>query len=110
MARHYIKRPTDRQLAAWFANQPSGDYTCADCGKVASDYYVQPQHPYYAEGHEGIARCSDCIARINQQMRLPRCEMPGCQHRGTWKLLGFVLCGPHKNRAMDRLNHVTTKP
>jgi len=102
--------PTNRALSAWYAAQPTGNRTCADCGKVGSSHYVQPQHPFWAEGLEDVARCVDCIGRrieagnLRRKAQLaaePRCEIHGCTRRGAWHVgIGRVLlCGGHKKRA-----------
>lgn len=105
--------PTDRALIAWYRSQPKGDYTCAWCGKIGPDHYVQPQHPFWAEGRQGIdgkapARCGDCINEAHRQARErrtaqlaaePRCEIDGCNRRGAWKIAGALLCGAHLKAA-----------
>ncbi len=113
-----MNRPSERALSEWYMAQPKGDHTCSDCGKVGPYYYVQAQHPYYAEGREGVSRCSDCINAINVRMKaerkamldtMPRCEVDGCKARGTFQVAGGVLmCGRHlkatqraHNRAMQ---------
>lgn len=61
--------PSSRAISRWYDQQPDGDYTCADCGKVGPKHYVQPQHPFYAEGRKDVARCSDCINQRNADAR-----------------------------------------
>ncbi len=104
-----MNRPSPRALSDWYMAQPKGDHTCADCGKVGPYYYVQAQHPYYAEGREGVSRCSDCINAINVRMKAerkavlatePRCEVDGCKARGTFTVAGSALmCGRHLKKA-----------
>ena len=54
-----MNRPTEKQLRAWWNTQPKiGAATCTYCGKVGPVHYVQPQHPCYAEGREGVFRCT----------------------------------------------------
>lgn len=110
-----MKAPTNRQLSWWYEAQPSGTYTCTDCGHQDSKAYVQPQHPYFAEGKTGTALCAPCIslhheawkiARKKQLDAEPRCEL--CTRRGLWYVgQGRVLlCGAHKkkvDRAHNRL-------
>jgi len=100
-----IKIPSDKILLKWWDSQPKGIYTCSDCGREDREYLIQPQHPAFTKGIEGIALCGDCINRHNEQQRkerkkeldsLPRCEVPGCERRGTWKVAGHtLLCGWH---------------
>jgi len=101
--------PTTRRLNAWYAAQPrTGDATCTYCGTVGPVAYVQPQHPFYAEGREGVYRCTDCLnaanalrqaARRAQLAAAPRCEVPGCRRRGNWRAAGVLLCGRHLKTA-----------
>lgn len=109
-----MKRPSDRALSEWYMAQPKTDRTCSDCGKVGPYYYIQAQHPYYADGREGVARCSDCIAKINLRMReerkaqldaMARCEVDNCRQRGTFQVAGGVLmCGRHMKNAQRAHN------
>ena len=102
-------KPTEKQLIAWWdTQQQTGDATCTYCGKVGSVHYVQPQHPYYAEGREGTYRCTDCVAKANVEARAarkaqlaaePRCEVAGCSRRGSWRAMGVLLCGAHLKAA-----------
>lgn len=104
-------KPSDKALSAWYSAQPERDYTCSDCGKVGPKWMVQPQHPYYAGGREGEARCPDCLNAINRRMRearkaqlagMPRCEVPGCRRRANWQvgsLEPLGMCGHHKRKA-----------
>lgn len=104
-----MTRPTPKALSEWYAAQPKGDRACSDCGKVGPSHYVQPQHPYYAGGVEGLSRCGECLGRINQTMRdtrkvelaaMERCEVDGCKMRGTFQVAGGVLmCGRHLHAA-----------
>lgn len=96
------KAPTDRELLRWWDAQPKGERTCADCGRVDSDAYVQPQHPYYAEGRTDVARCGDCINKRNLAHRTARktdlAQRPKdcarCATRPhTFTYGGFRLCG-----------------
>lgn len=61
-------RPTEGQLMEWWSDQPEGTYVCG-CGVTGPKTHVQPQHPYFADGLEGVARCADCIAKINRNRR-----------------------------------------
>ncbi len=104
-----MKAPTPSQLSKWWDNQPSGDYTCTDCGKTDSKSFVQPQHPFFADGHNDVARCADCTSARNRVIdrdrkaelaALPRCEI--CNRRGAWKVghEHVLLCGHHKGKAL----------
>ncbi len=105
-----MNRPSARAMSEWYEKQPKGERTCSDCGKVGPYYYVQAQHPYYADGLEGVSRCSDCITKINQritekrkaQLALePRCSL--CNRRGTFVVAGSVLmCGAHLKKAQHK--------
>lgn len=110
-----MKPPTNKQLSEWWAAQPKGDRTCTRCGVTRPHYYVQPQHPYYAGGAEGVALCGDCIDAANRQAAadrkaeldaMPRCEIAGCNRRATWKVGGerVGMCGHHKARALKAAN------
>lgn len=76
---HVITAPTERALLKWW-NAKAAELeatsvrtlTCADCGRVDATHYVQPQHPYYADGRDDIARCGDCIDRRNNETRAAR--------------------------------------
>ncbi len=104
-----MNRPSERALSDWYMAQAKGDRTCSDCGKIGPSHYVQPQHPYYAEGREGVSRCSDCINAINVRIKAerkaqlsqePRCEVDNCKARGTFRVAGPVLmCGRHLKAA-----------
>lgn len=102
--------PSTRALSRWYDAQPDRDYKCTDCGRVGPKHYIQPQHPFYADGREDVARCSDCISRLNREARTrrrqqlasePRCDVPACGKRGAWDVAGVLLCGAHKRRARD---------
>lgn len=105
------RAPTNRELIAWWDAQGKGPFTCADCGRVDNGAYVQPQHPFYAEGVSGIARCGECISVRNRAARekrkadlraMARCEVPGCRRRGTNRVMAAgnpLICGPHLKRA-----------
>ena len=109
------KAPTDRQLSKWYEAQPSGTYTCTDCGHQDSKAYVQPQHPYYAEGKTGTALCAPCIRKHNEAWKIarkkqldsePRCEL--CNRRGLWRV-GYarvLLCGAHKRKVDQAHNRL----
>ena len=108
-----MKPPSPKALDKWTREQPDGDYTCAWCGKVGPHHYVQPQHPYWADGKIGQdgkapARCMDCYnaavlkSREDRKAVLksePRCEVTGCSRRGAWKSGGALLCGGHLKAA-----------
>lgn len=107
-----MRPPTTRQLNQWARAQPDGDYTCAECGRIGPSYWVQPRHPYFADGKVGTALCTDCIneshrlAKIERKKQIdamPRCEIDGCNRRGTFHVgqvaCGRVLlCGAHKKK------------
>ena len=107
--------PSLKALNTWIRQQPDGDYTCACCGKVGPHYYVQPQHPFWADGKTGLdgkapARCTDCFNEAHRQARtdrkaelaaLPRCEVPGCSRRGAWRSRGVLPCGTHLKNAKN---------
>lgn len=43
-------------------------------------------------------------ARARELADTPRCEVPGCKRRGTWRFpYGVLVCGVHKRRMMG--NH-----
>ena len=104
-----MNRPTNRALIAWYATQPqTGDVTCTYCGTVGPVHHIQPQHPFYVEGREGVFRCMAChnaaIAgrRAERKAQLaaePRCEVAGCRRRGNWRTGGVLLCGRHMKAA-----------
>ena len=110
-----MKAPTDRQLSKWFAAQPSGPYTCTDCGHRGDKAYVQPQHPYFAEGKTGAALCAPCISKHHETWKIarkkqldaePRCEL--CNRRGAF-YVGYarvLLCGAHKRKAEQAHNRI----
>lgn len=109
--------PSTKALNRWIQDQPRGEYTCAWCGKTGPDHYVQPQHPFYADGRQGVdgkapGRCTDCITAAHREHRAarkaqlaaaPRCEVPGCNRRGAWTCAGALLCGGHLKKA--RIQH-----
>lgn len=106
------KEPTNRELLSWWDRQPRGQHTCSDCGKIDDAAYVQPQHPFYAQGREGMALCGDCIGahhraaaakRKAQLAAEPRCEVGGCKRRGAVRARGALLCKAHFERAQNRL-------
>ena len=108
-----MKNPTNKELIRWWNSLPKGEYTCTDCGKKGPESYVQPQHPYYVGGKKGVALCSDCIKKQILEGRkkrkaqidaTPRCEVSVCKRRGAWKMLGVLLCGPHKKRVQKNHN------
>ena len=111
-----MKEPTTKQLNAWSRKHAPDRYeirTCHDCGTVGPEWEVQLQHPYYMDGIEGLALCVPCIndrnlraneARKKQIADLPRCEVPGCTRRGTWRM-GYarvLLCGRHSAKVKTR--------
>jgi len=103
--------PSKLELLGFWEAQPKGDYTCADCGRRGPKTYIQPQHPYYMGGREGLALCGDCIGRRNTEARDarkrareagPRCEVPGCRGPQNWIVgKGVKLCGRHKTAAIQ---------
>lgn len=108
-----MKRPGPTALSNWYMEQPAGDYTCTDCGVVGPKHSVQPQHPYYAGGREGVARCTDCRNRITLSHRakrkeqldaMPRCSC--CKVRGTYEVGSkdgkVLLCGRHLKKVRRR--------
>jgi len=104
-----VNPPSTKQLNAWYCDQPrTGNATCTYCGKVGPVHYIQPQHPYYADGREGVFRCTDCLDKANVEARAkrkaqlaaePRCEVTGCKRRGNWRSAGALLCGRHMKAA-----------
>ena len=95
---------TKREEAFYAAHPSSATYTCRECGRVDQGYWVQPQPPWRHGGSEDVAFCADCIARHNAELAerrkaqlaaMARCEVPDCQHRGTWRTMGVLLCGRH---------------
>ncbi len=100
-----VKIPSDKTVLKWWDEQPEGIYTCSMCGKEGVGSIVQPQHPGYMRGVEGIVLCGECINEIHQRNKeqrkrdldaMPRCEVPGCNRRGTWRVSGHtLLCGWH---------------
>ena len=110
-----MKAPTARQLSDWFAAQPSGQYTCTDCGHQDSKAYVQPQHPYYAEEKPGTALCAPCISKHHEAWKIarkkqldaePRCEL--CNRRAAFRVgvTRVLLCGAHKRKAVQAHNEL----
>ena len=101
--------PSRKAMLAYLEKYPgSATYSCHECGKTDTGYYVQPQHPFYMNGLEGLALCADCIARHNVEYREkrkaqlaeePRCSVEGCKRRGNWKACGVLLCGHHLKNA-----------
>lgn len=99
------KIPSDKTVLRWWDEQPKGVYTCSMCGREDFGSIVQPQHPGFMRGVEGIALCGNCVYKIHEQNKtqhkkdlgtLPRCEVPGCNKRGTWRVGGHtLLCGWH---------------
>lgn len=84
---------------AWWAAQPEAQ-TCRSCGTVETKSYVQPQYD------TGSALCCECICAANEKWRTerkaqlaaaPRCEIPGCGKRSTYKVghAKVGLCGRH---------------
>lgn len=105
-----MKKPTSKALIAWWEAQPKGPRTCTDCGKTDDAAYVQPQHPYYASGRTGEARCTDCITAANKRSRearreelraAPHCQVGQCEQRGAFRVGGaaVLMCGRHKKQA-----------
>lgn len=104
--------PSSKQLVKWWDAQPDGLYTCTGCGVVRDKAYVQPQHPAWHNGQDGVALCGDCIglrqkasaaARKSELAAMDRCEVPGCRARGTWRHNGTLVCGRHLNRAKQNV-------
>lgn len=100
---------TDKQLLRFWESQPGGPYTCTGCGRVGGKAYVQPQP-------SGGALCGNCISAHNQRGRasrkaelaaLPRCSVPGCTRRGTWRWAGRLFCGRHLKQA--RAKHAASR-
>ena len=110
-----MKAPTDRQLSKRYEAQPPGQYTCTDCGHQDDKAYVQPQHPYFAEGETGTALCAPCISEHNKAWKIarkkqldaePRCEL--CNRRGAFRVgvARVLLCGAHKRKAVQAHNEL----
>lgn len=97
-----IKKPTSREFDAWWTAQPEAQ-KCTGCGREGTKGTVQPQHPYYAEGKEGVTRCWECLNKINAEIRAKRkaelAAMAKCEvctrRRGTYKVGtdSVLLCG-----------------
>lgn len=105
-----MNAPTDKALTRWWDEQPEGNYTCSGCGRTDDKTYVQPQHPFYANGREDTALCGDCLNDANAALRaarkaeldaMPRCEIEGCQRRGAQRLVAVLLCGRHAKRVQE---------
>lgn len=61
---------------------------CCDCSQAA--------HELERAYREAYKR-----ARKRQLADTPRCEVPGCNRRGTWRFpYGVLVCGIHKRRMM----------
>lgn len=101
---------TSKACAEWWDAQPDAQI-CSDCGKTGHKAYIQPQWPGFwkhtPEADRPAALCGNCIglrnelARRNRKRQLdamPRCEVPACNRRGSWKVgtCGALLCGAHK--------------
>lgn len=101
------KPPTPAAMSKFWENiTPSQLFTCHDCGRTDRSRFVQPQHPYWMDGREGLALCTNClnehkrqqaIERKAQFAAMPRCEC--CTHRATYTSFGVYLCGRHLNNA-----------
>ena len=98
---------TTKAFRKWWDEQDE-EQTCTTCGKQGPKHYVQPQHPKHTGGPEGTACCSDCYnaavfarrARRKAELdAMPRCEVPGCKHRGNYRSAGTLICGRHMKRA-----------
>lgn len=116
-----MRPPTPKQLSAHYdatitaakkeQQTDSPTLTCTWCGTTGPYYYVQPQHPFYADGRENAARCIDCHnaenARRKEAARTARAAAPKCEacqrSRGTWKALGTLLCGRCLKRARTKI-------
>ena len=48
-----------------------------------------------AQKEAAQARRERFRAIIKQIAAMERCDVPACQHRGTWKTMGVLLCGRH---------------
>ena len=91
----------------WYQSQDK-EQTCSICGKQGHRAYVQPQWKASIAAGKVIAYCTDCIAALNKEhdiqrkaelAAMPRCEVPGCKRRGSWKAAGVLLCGAHLKKA-----------
>lgn len=98
------------ELDYWKA-QPDAQ-VCRDCGKAGVKAYVQPQLPRTRAElatHQPYALCTDCLNAAGQRHRdnrkaqlaaMDRCEVDGCDKRGTWRAAGgLLLCGKHLRNA-----------
>ena len=106
-----MKQPTPKQMSDFYMSLPRQQQcTCSECGMTGPSSEVQPQHPFYAGGKVGTAKCVQCISKHNRERRenrkaemaaLPRCEVPGCKRRGNWKAgqEKVLLCGHHLKAA-----------
>lgn len=75
--------PSPNMLSTWLVSQPDIEYACTDCGRKGYMSDVQPQHPAYAEAHDGIALCSECVdgERDEHRRSVPsaaQCRLPWC--------------------------------
>ena len=113
-------QPTRRQIDRFWESIIPGRYACYDCGKVDSQFYVQPQHPMFCkqEGVDSMALCGDCIGTRNakakerskaQLAQEARCEVAPCARRGNWRLGGVLLCGRHKAKALRHANSMLAR-
>jgi hypothetical protein len=60
----------------------------------------------------GEAVCYRCVNEYNERIRemrrqarqnAPRCNVEGCNRRGTWRAGGALLCGHHKSKVEQRI-------
>lgn len=98
------------KLATWridYWDSQRGQQTCRDCGTVGPSSFVQPQLPQRRADlptWRPFALCCDCITAHNRQIdqerkatlaAMDRCEIDGCECRGTWRVGGVLICGRH---------------
>lgn len=109
-----MNAPSDRALLRWWDEQarrfgPGATLTCADCGRIDSYHYVQPQHPFFADGREDVARCGECLGKIQAQRRSERRAQLAARAKDcvrcavrphTFIYGGWRLCGRCKTATM----------
>lgn len=107
------KRPSPAQLSRWYREQINArpECTCTDCGTTGPSYHVQPQHPYYSAGRDGVALCTECINRRNAERKAKRkAELDAmercccCNRRATLEHNGTGICGRHFKAARREIH------
>jgi hypothetical protein len=96
-----------RYIEAW---DGPVDCTCSTCGAQTRgmELTIFDQRERRTTERKGVFTCHDCdmASRREYQARrkaqlaaMDRCEIPGCQHRGTFRVPGMLICGRHLKRA-----------